>query len=370
MSIRRLIAVARKEFRHIARDARTFFLVTIAPAFLLVTLSYVFSFDVGRVDIAIRDMDHTPLSRELVASLTADGDFTVVAYVRGDTEIDDLLARDIVDLVLVIPRGFADAVGAANSAEVQCIVDGADAITAGQTVGLLQSRIDVFGASLCLRGTGGPVSRFDVVSRSWYNETLESLISMVPGMMAIILCMPALALALALTREKETGSFEGLIVAPVRGTEYLTGKLLAYEISGIGSAVLAWLVATLWFQVPFRGGFLAFLLLTADYLIASMGVSLVIANFVNNQQSAMFLILMVFFVPSFFISGLIIPVAEEPVARAIACVLPTTHFITICRGVFLKGLGPVALWRPACNLLGLGFATQIISLVLFEKKLR
>jgi len=370
MSIRRLIAVAHKEFRHIVRDARTFFLVTIAPAFLLVTLSYVFSFDVGRVDMAIRDMDGTPLSREFVASLTADGDFAVVAYVQGDAEIDRLFARDVADLVLVIPYGFADAVGAGTSAEVQCIVDGADAITASQAVGLLQGRVDAFGASLHARGTGGAARGFDVVSRAWYNETLESLVSMVPGMMAIILCMPALALALALTREKETGSFENLIVAPVRGTEYLVGKLLAYAISGTGSAILAWLVATLWFRVPFRGGFLAFLLLTADYLVASMGLSSVIANFVSNQQSAMFLILMVFFVPSFFISGLIIPVADEPIARAIACILPATHFITICRGVFLKGLGPVALWKSACILLCVGFAAQIISLGLFEKKLR
>jgi ABC-type multidrug transport system permease subunit len=131
----------------------------------------------------------------------------------------------------------------------------------------------------------------------------------------------------------------------------------------------SWLVATLWFRVPFRGSFLAFLLLTADYMIASMGFSLVIANFVDNQQSAMFLILMVFFVPGFFISGLILPVADEPVARAIAYALPTTHFVTICRGIFLKGLGTVALWKPACILLGLGLAAHIVSIVLFEKKL-
>jgi ABC-2 type transport system permease protein len=175
--------------------------------------------------------------------------------------------------------------------------------------------------------------------------------------------------ALALTREKETGSFENLIVTPVRGPEYLFGKLLAYGVSGVASAVLAWLVATLWFRVPFRGSFLAFLLLAADYMVASMGVSLVVANFVRNQQTAMFLILMVFFVPSFFVAGLILPVADEPVARAIAYGLPATHFITISRSLFLKGLGPGALWKPACILLGMGIVCQAVSLVLFEKKL-
>jgi ABC-type multidrug transport system permease subunit len=181
--------------------------------------------------------------------------------------------------------------------------------------------------------------------------------------------MPALAFALALAREKETGSFESLIATPVRGAEYLVGKLLAYEISGVFSAVLAWLVATLWFQVPFRGTFLDFLLLTADYLIASMGVSLVVASFVRNQQTAMFLILAIFFVPSFFLSGLFRPVAEEAVARAVAYALPSTHFVSIARSLFLKGLGLLALWRPALALLGIGLACQAISLALFKKKL-
>jgi ABC-type multidrug transport system permease subunit len=180
--------------------------------------------------------------------------------------------------------------------------------------------------------------------------------------------MPALALALALTREKEVGSLEGLMATPVRGTEYLLGKSLAYWASGLVSVVLVWLVATLWFHVPFRGRLPVFLLLAADYMVASMGVSLVVATFVRNQQTAMFLILMVFFVPSFFIAGLLLPVADEPLARAVAYVLPTTHFITICRSVFLKGLGPVALWKPASILLGFGIACLGISLVLFDKK--
>ena len=369
MSVRRLFTVARKEFRHIARDVRTLFLVTVAPAFLLVTFSYVFAFDVDRVDIAVRDLDRTPLSRSFLATLTADGDLNVVAHVEREGEIETLFTRGIADLVVVIPHGFADAALRGGPAEVQCIVDGADAIIAGQSVSLLEGRVDAFAAGLCAQRSGSGAYRFDVSTRAWYNGALKALVSMVPGMLAVILCMPALALALALTREKEMGSFENLIVTPVRGIEYLLGKLLAYEVSGMVSAVLAWLVATMWFRVPFRGSLLAFLLLAADYMAASMGVSLVVASFVRNQQTAMFLILMLFFVPSFFIAGLILPVADEPVARVVAYGLPATHFIKISRGVFLKGLGLAALWKPASILVGMGVACQVASLLLFEKKL-
>ena len=366
---RRLFAVTRKEFRHIARDVRTLFLVTVAPAFLLVTFSYVFAFDVDRVDIAIRDLDCTPLSRSLLASLTADEDLNVVAHVDQEGEIERSFTRGIADLVVVIPHGFADAALRGGPAEVQCIVDGADAIIASQSVSLLESRVDAFAAGLSAQRSGNGARRFDVSSLTWYNGSLEALVSMVPGMLAVILCMPALALALALTREKETGSFENLIVTPVRGIEYLLGKLLAYALSGLVSTILAWLVATMWFHVPFRGSFLAFLLLAADYMLASMGVSLVVASLVRNQQTAMFLILMLFFVPSFFIAGLILPVSDEPIAQVLAYGLPATHFITISRGVFLKGLGLGALAKPASILAGMGIICQAASLLLFDKKL-
>ena len=370
MSLRRLFIVAHKEFRHITRDLRILFLVTIAPAFLLVPLSYVFARDVQRIDIAIRDLDHSSLSRELIASLTSDDDFVLVTTVQHEEDINRLFARGTVELVLVIPHGFADRARLGpGPAEMQCIADGADAITARQTIALVEARVNTIFADLIGSPGGRRMGAVRVRERVWYNGELKSLVSMVPGMLAIILCMPALALALSLTREKETGSFESLIATPVRGTEYLIGKLLAYEAGGLLSVLPAFLVATLWFRVPFRGNFSDFLLLTADYMIASMGIGLMIASLVRNQQTAMFLILMVFFVPSFFISGLILPVSAEPISRAVAYALPSTHFIAICRGVFLKGLEPLALAEPALALLGIGLVSQAISLILFDKKL-
>ena len=187
MSIHRLLAVACKEFRHIIRDVRTFFLVTVAPAFLSATFSYVFALDVGRVDIAVRDLDRTSLSREFIVSLIADGDLIIVSYVQREEEIGPLFTRDIVDLVLVIPHGFADAALGGGRAEVQCVVDGTDAISARQAISLLESRVDAFVAGLRPQRSGGVVGSFDVSSRAWYNETLKSLVSMVPGMLAIVL---------------------------------------------------------------------------------------------------------------------------------------------------------------------------------------
>jgi ABC-2 type transport system permease protein len=140
-------------------------------------------------------------------------------------------------------------------------------------------------------------------------------------------------------------------------------------LSGLTSVGLAWLVAVSWFRVPFRGDFPLFLLLAADYLGASMGLSMLIASFAPNQQTTMLTVLMIFFVPSFFLSGLILPVNRENLGTLLASFsLPTTHFIAITRGVFLKGLGLADLWPPALSLGGIGSLTLVLSLLFTRKK--
>jgi ABC-2 type transport system permease protein len=375
MSLQRMLVVARKELYHITRDIRLLFLVTLAPAFLLVTLSYVFALDVEHVDLGIQNLDNTSLSRDLVSHITAEGDFVVAVWLNPGQRIEPLFTRGKADMVLVIPRGFAKTVLDGDTTPVQCVVDGVDAVAASQSVAILEGRVNAFVAAVA-RSRGGlgaealaSTTVLAVKDRAWYNKALKSLVSMVPGLLAVVLSMPALALALALAREKEMGSLESLIVTPVRGSEYLGGKLLTYVISGVVSGMLAWAVATFWFRVPFRGGPVGFLLLTADYVVASMGISLLVANFVRNQQTAMFLVLMIFFIPSFFLSGLLRPVADEPIARAFAYALPSTHFITISRALFLKGVGLAALSGPALALLGIALVCQAVSLRLFDKKL-
>jgi ABC-2 type transport system permease protein len=269
---------------------------------------------------------------------------------------------------LVIPPGTADALQAHRYAPVQAIVDGVDAIAANQTIGQMNARTNAFALTLLPSVRGHAWGTLDVRARSWYNPSLRSLNSMVPGLVALVLSMPALALSLALTREKELGSFEGLAATPLRGLEYILGKLLTYLGFGLVSAFPVLLVATLWFRVPFRGSLLDFLVLAICYYMAGFGLSVLIANFVKSQQVAMLIVILVFFVPSFFLAGLILPVDTSSLATELfADLLPATHFIAICRGVFLKGLGIAGLLPPALTLLGIGGASLIFSLARFRK---
>jgi ABC-2 type transport system permease protein len=375
MSLRRTAAILRKELWHITRDVRVLFLVTLAPAFLLLMLSYVFSFDFERVRAAVLDWDGTPISREYVSRISADGDFVVQTRVNDLAAANDLVLRGDVNMALIIPRGFGAAVENGRGGNIQAIVDGSNPITARQAVAQLSARTSMFAAAR-LSASGQTlqlvVTRQDVDARerAWYNPAMKSLPSMVPGLLAIVLFMPAMAVTLALAREKETGSFEGLIATPVRGIEYLAGKLLAYALMGLAGTVAAWLIAVLWFRVPFQGDVGTLLAATCLYFWATMSIGILIAHFVTSQQTAMTLFLLAFFIPSFFIAGLISPIDyTSVVSRLTSSSIPPTHFVIITRAIFLKGLGLRELWQSALALALMGGGAMTLSLLLFKKKI-
>jgi ABC-2 type transport system permease protein len=367
MSFHRTMAILRKEMRHIFRDIRLLFLVTFSPAFLLFTFSYVFALDLGQVTMAVMDQDHSRLSRDYLATLTADGDIRVIANMESYQHADWLLESGLADAILVIPPGFERDV-LKKSGTVQLLVDGTEATMARQAIHELLARTNAFAWEMSEAGRTARPS-LEIRSRVLYNPGLKSLVSMVPGLLGIFLTMPALALMLALTREKEMGTFETLIATPMRGPEYLLGKLLAYMGTGLVSAMIAQAVAVFWFHVPFRGELAVFLIVTILFFGASMGLSLVLANFVRNQQTAMLVMLLVSFVPSFFLSGLVHPIdISSPRALLTSNSLPTTHFITISRGVFLKGLSIPQLAQPVLTLVAMGGFALSLSILLFRKQ--
>lgn len=366
-SLPRTLAVIAKELRHITRDLRIFLLVTVSPAFLLLVLAYIFAFDVNNVSLAWLDHDRTAASRALLAALTADGTFRVNENARSYDDVEAALMSGRAEVAVAVPSGFEKDLlrFPQQRAQVQVLADGTDAISTGQVLGNLSARVAAFGAALA-----GREPAVDIRTRAWYNADLKSLWSMVPGLLAVVLTLPALALTLAVTREKEVGTLEVLIASPVRGPEFLLGKLAAYVLSGLGSAALAAAVARFWFEVPFQGSFPLFLLLSVDFYVACMGLSLVIAQLVSSQQTAMLLVLFAFFVPAFFVSGLIQPVDTSTTVSTLASyALPSTHFIAINRGIFLKGLGLGDLRFHAAALAVIGLGGLCASLLLFRKRI-
>ena len=200
MLIRRTWAIAHKELRHIGRNRLTLFLVTISPAMLLFLLAYVFSFNVDTADLAVMNLSQSQASRSYINALTSGSKSLRLAANVGDYEtIDRMLIAGTVDAAIVIPPDFSQGTASQGGAIVQVIVDGSNPIIAGQIIGMISRASSLAGADL--RPTLRELApAFELRSRAWYNDTLNSQVSMVPGLMGIVLSLPALALSLSLTR--------------------------------------------------------------------------------------------------------------------------------------------------------------------------
>lgn len=374
MSLSKTWSVIRKEVLHIVRDRRTLFLVTLTPAFLLFLLAYVFSFDVENFRVVLFDQDQTALSRRYVAYLTSDGMVDLVASVRTYDEAEGLLMASRAYAVLVLPPGFGARLRRGEVAQVEVLLDGADPTSSIQALGQLEARSEAFSRVL-LEEAGGATGqvrlcRVEERTRVWYNPGLHSLYSMVPGLIAVVMAMPSLSISLAITREKERGTLEALIATPIRKAELLVGKLLPYLASGLISLTLTAAVAIVWFRVPFRGNFVLFLLLGMDFLFGSLALSLFLSNFIGSQGAAMIANFLIFFIPSFFLTGLFEPVDTQQVGALVrSYALPATHFVTISRALFLKGAGLEAIAQPAYVLLGMGVGCLALAIVSFRKRM-
>lgn len=376
MNLARTLSIIRKEMWHILRDRRTFLLVTVSPVFLLLVFAYSMSVEIRNVAIAILDYDQTTLSRRYRDGLASTGDILIRYWPEDYAELQIRLERRQAKAAVVIPAGFERDLVAGREASLQVIVDGTDPNTANHTIthigGYTQGlALEILGEALERQGVSADqLAPIDLRMRTWYNPTLKPIIGWVPGLIAIVLGMPAVAATLALTAEKEKGTLEALIATPLRRSELLVGKLIPYVLSGLVSAVLCALVAVHLLGAPFRGSPFLYLLLSADFFLAALSISLVISVFVPSQQAAMVCALLIFLFPGFFMSGLFYPIASMPPEMKMeAYMIPTTHYLTITRGLFLKGLGISSLWPFALALLVMGIVVTGVAILTFKKRL-
>jgi ABC-2 type transport system permease protein len=378
VNLLRAWAVIRKEARHILRDRRTLVLVTISPVFLLMVMAYTFMVDIENVAVAVMDRDGTNLSRRYIAGLGGTGD-VLVRYIAGDyAELERWLMTSEAKAAIVIPPGFESDLKAGREANVQVLVEGTEPNTANTAIVHIGGFTQQFALQVVreVAGQAGIVvdeatlSPVDLRLRTWYNPTLKVVIGFLPALIATVLAMPAVTTTMALTREKEHGTLEQLIATPIRRAELLVGKLIPYILSGLLGVIACAAVAVYWFGTPFKGSFPLYLMLSLAFLLASLAIALVMSVYVKTQQAAQLGAMLIFFFPGFFLSGIFYPlVSMAPIMKMEAYMVPTTHYVMISRGIFLKGQGLEALWPFALALLVMGIVFLALAILLFKKKL-
>ena len=376
MNWRRVLSVMRKEWWHITRDRASFVLLMLSPVLALVTMAYAFSVDIKDVAIGVLNQDLSPLSRQYLAQLGSTDALRLEAWPRNLDEVEQLMMQGRVKAVVVIPRGFVQNLRAGRTASMQVVVDGTDPNTAGHAIQHISAHTEHFAAQQATRQlarAGLPIDRLssiDLRLRAWYNPSLRFTVSMVPALVGIVLSVPAMAASLAMAREREWGTMEGLIATPIRRGELIVGKLVPYVLAGLLSVPLCVATAVYGYDVPFRGNLWIYLALSVVFLFATMSISLLLSVFTKSQQVAIIGSMTVFLFSGFFFSGLLIPFAiMGPVLKMEAFMFPTTHFVIISRGVFVKGAGLAELQGYVAALAGIGVIFLTLTALMFKKKL-
>lgn len=381
----RLRVLIRKELLQALREPRMRGLLIGPPIVQLLIFGYAANMDVDHARMAWMDMDHTVESRDLLSDFIGSRRFNVVAEPERDAEMQSLLDRGAVDLVVRVLPGFARDIDHGRMAGVQILVDGTNSNTASiaanyaaQTVARYSARVTerlqvdrMVGRSVAINAPvrlSGP----DVAARSrvWFNPDLRSRNYFVPGIVVNIITLVTLMLtAMAIVREKEIGTMEQLMVTPIRPIELIIGKTLPFAFVGLFDTVLVITFALLIFHVPFRGSFPVLLIAAILFLFTTLGAGLFVSTVSRTQQQAMMSTFLLFN-PFFLLSGFTFPIRNMPLAaQYLTYINPVRYFMEIVRGVFLKGAGAGVLWPQLLALGIFGAAILTFSAMRFHKKL-
>ncbi len=376
MNIARTLAVARKETIHILRDPRSLYLALGIPVMLMILVGYALSLDVDNIPLAVWDQDRSPQSRELIDRLTSSGYFRLVLNVNSYKEIVDAIDTREATIGITVPWGFARDLRKESGADVQAVVDGSDASRANIAIGYLTAivtiyRTDLRFAELERQAVTRVEPPLDPRITLLYNPELISRINLVPGLIAMIMMViAALLTSLTIVRERESGTMEQLISTPVKAEEMVTGKLLPYFALGYVDLTVVYLVSQFVFDVPFRGSLVLMFLFSGFFLVAALSLGLLISTIADTQVFATQLALIGSLLPSFLLSGFVFPIGNMPYfVQAFTYVVPARYYITILRGIFLKGVGAEVLLYPVIMMVIFGSITSFAASRNLRKKL-
>ena len=374
-SLSRILHIVWKELIQIRRDRRMFILVMMMPVMELLIFGYVVATDVDHISLAVCDYSHSTESRAYVEQLEQSRYFRVSATCAGVHDIDRLLDHGTVRVALVIPPDFAAQLKR-GPARVMAAFDGTNSNTAMIAAGYLEQAtlgqaIDV------VRPEGGGEKLVDTppvvtaVPRVWFNPELRSVKFMVPGIVCVLLMESLVILtAIAIVKEKERGTIEQILVSPIRRYEFILGKAIPFIGLGYINVTVVILFGTYWFDVAIAGSISLLFALTGLFILTCLGMGLVVSAISNTQQQAsmagQFVIL-----PNMFFSGFMFPISSmPPVVQKLTYLIPLRYYITIVRGIFLKGVGWAELRDEAAILFVYGVVILGAATAFFRKQVR
>ncbi len=374
-SLKRIKAVAWKEFIQVKRDPRSLGLAIAIPIFMLLIFGFGLSLDIDHVPTLVWNQDaSSQVTRDFLLNFKNSKYFKIVGYTDNYADITRKIDRGQIMLALVIPKDFSHFIESGKTAPLQLIVDGSDANTALIALGYVRTIVSNYNVNLLTQAFDqhglSPFKSVNAHPRVWFNMAMTSTWFIIPGVIAmIIMIISAMLIAITIAREWERGTMEQLISTPVKGHELIIGKLMPYFIIAFFDLAVGMLMARFLFAVPFRGSYLLLIILSSLFLTGALSQGILISVNSKTQLMATQLASLTTLIPTMLLSGFIYPIFNMPkFVQAITYLIPARYYIVVLRDLFLKGNGIATLWDEALFLLLFAFTMFTLAIRKFKKK--
>lgn len=380
MNVRRIAALASKEWREILRDRMFLALAFLVPVAQMLIMGHGLSFDVEHIPFAVVDQDQTPTSREYTYRFADSRYFDFKGY-SSLRDVEALISRGSVRAVLVIPERMHETLLAGRPVQVEAVIDGTFPYRTQTTKGYIAAIDAAFNqdllADFIAARQGIPRDRAaDLASpvgvqvRYLFNEAMRSIWGVAPAVIMLVLMIyPPMLTAVGVVREKESGAIDNIYSSTLTRTEFLIGKLLPYVCISWTNALILWGIACVHFGVPFKGSAPLFFAVSGLYVLCTTAFGFLVSLFVRTQLSAIIITMLVALVPTMLYSGMMVPVSSlSPAGQLQSRLLPATYFYRIAEGCFLKGAGAPVLWPDIAALIVYSVLLCLACRTVFTKR--
>lgn len=345
-------AFIKKEFFHIFRDYRSMVILFGMPLVMVLLFGFAITNDITNVRIAILDNSKDVVTQQITQKLVSSGYFILEENIESQNDIEKMFTGGIVKEVVVFEADFAKKLKTEGNANVQLILDASDPNSANIISSYTSGVISTYSLELMRQASMIPV-RINIETRMFYNPELKSVYMFVPGIITILLMLvSAMMTSISITREKEMGTMEALLVSPLKPIQIIIGKVMPYMVLSFINLIVILILARFVFMMPVAGNLTLLLIESLLFILMSLALGILISTISKTQQQAMLLSMFALMLPTILLSGFIFPIENMPVIlQYISHVMPSKWFIIIVKNIMLKGTGLIYFWKETLIIL-------------------
>jgi ABC-2 type transport system permease protein len=367
--MRRFKSFVIKEFYHIFRDKRSLVVLFGIPLAQVLLFGFVITNDIRDAKLAVLDYSKDGVTRELTNKIVSSHYFKLTETLDTDKDIENIFKKGHIKLVLVFENNFARNLENTGKANLQILADATDPNIANLLVSYLSALVMDYSRELNVSNT--VPMQLAIQPRMIYNPELKSVYMFVPGVMAMILMLiSAFMTSITITREKESGTMEVLLVSPLKPAQIIIGKVMPYVLLSFTSAMMIITLGIFVFGMPVEGNFILLMAESLLFIVLALCLGILISTVANSQQTAMMMSMVALMLPTILLSGFVFPVENMPqILQWLAHLMPPKYFITIVKNIMLKGTGIAYVWKETLVLVGMTLFFIMVAIRKFKVRL-